>query len=131
MALDMYRTDYDGSGKTGTPAQMGMPKNLIPLLGGGYVRRGLEECTGIDPLRGVRGLYAQFWQGFDDSTWATYVETWGMDTISVFDTNHRNTGGAGGYITPLAPHFGMGLSLLGSVKSQSKRGNPEEQKWWH
>lgn len=128
VAIEMYRNDYDGIGKWGTPAQMGMPHPFVTLVFEKYLSTHLQ-CGGVDPTRGVRGLYAQFWWNYSDTNWAGYVAKWNDRTIAIFDTNHRNRVGA--YESPIAIHYGMGLTLSGNVRVLSKRGSPENQSWWH
>lgn len=129
VAIEMYRNDYDGTGKWGTPAQMGMPHPLAVLMFEDYVKPGLEKCGGVDPTRGVRGLYAHFWSSYQDQDWASCVAKWREGTVAMFDVNHRNRVGA--YGSPIAINYAIGLTVGGNVRVLNKRGSPETQSWWH
>jgi prepilin-type N-terminal cleavage/methylation domain-containing protein len=129
MALGMYRADYDGDGRVGTPAQMGMPDWFSVIRRERYYGIGIQFCTEPDSFSGGRGLYGQFWEGFDDKGWAANVEQWGDGTIALFDRNHRN--GQRTYTMPFANHFRIGLALGGDVRTRIRKGWPEVQAWWH
>lgn len=143
MALNMYRASYDGDGKYGYWAQMGMPPHVSTLVPTGYIESGRLECTGLPiPTNPNRERYhpaswkAEDWkhlesEGFHLEYWGPYVERYQENAIAVYDIHHPRDGFSGIPYSPMDSWRSIGLYLAGSVKVRVRAGDPERRKWWH
>ncbi|MFI5384591.1 MAG: hypothetical protein ACHQ50_00565 [Fimbriimonadales bacterium] len=122
VALSIYRSDYDGDGVYGTPAQMALP-SLRTAEG---LTKGLK-CSEPDYLVcSHSGGYGLTWPAIEASPnsnfqpWVDYVTSHLGQSILLYDPNH----GAICPASPLSLNKCIGVTEGGSVVVRVRRMNP-------
>ncbi|MCH8274690.1 MAG: type II secretion system protein [Armatimonadetes bacterium] len=125
IALELYRADYEGAGRYGEAAAMGMPPTTLWLIPYGYDPREMR-CPGISFTNQVeRALYMEMWGGKD---WVPTVTEFEDDTVIYIDLNHSFPGRS--IYSESNTHRAIGLYLGGHIETRIRTGSPDSLKWW-
>lgn len=138
MAAMLYRVEYDGEGKYGSSAEMGLPPKLAYLV---------DPRSSPESVLRVKGLRCSSWPSkfsssgysyslqYQDSAqmtsqnrWDDYAREFEERSIFVTDVNHNDNGIP--LFSPTIGKVGLGVNLMGSLIKLRKPGDPDILRWW-
>lgn len=142
IGIALYRSDYDGDGKFGYWANMGLPPNPYGLIKLKYLTEEVFDCGGIPYPNGAPPEYlamsytSEDWEwardrGMKFELWVPYVRVWKEESILVADFHHPLGENWDNANSMIHPHRAIGLYLNGSVMTKVKAGDPARRAWWH
>lgn len=134
-ATQLYRIDYNGSA-SGDAYTMGFPPSTVDLRS--YSRTSMKslQCSELpnEFIPATADGYIINVQSPDDGSepsdlFVQMVAKYGEDKIIRMDMNHnpKSTPFFGAHFS----HFGLGLTLGGSVVKRYKKGDWQDELWWH
>lgn len=136
IALELYRSDNDGSGKYGTPTTMGLPPGFSPEV---RMQLRLSKDTWLCPRGstlhpGVHSAvsYYLYFPLPNDSDEAQrrfegIAQQYQDSTLLLYYMYHSD---AKGVQSPFYPHVGIGLLLGGQTVVKIKAGDWLAPEWW-
>ena len=145
LALAAYRSSADGSDQPGDTVSMGFPNYMGPdevasALGGSREAYfGLFDCAGgltfPTGATGPSGFFQLWPTSFgrvggitpeQQASWIIDVTKSGGATVVMSDPNHQRNWPA----TDFTLQFAFGLTLDGSIRKQTRRGDSSLRSWW-
>jgi prepilin-type N-terminal cleavage/methylation domain-containing protein len=131
IAVELYRSDNDGSARSGTQPQMGLPpyKGLLNLP------PEIWRCLGTNRFPGLQNPpFAKLfgWNVEDPAapqlrTWAEYTKKVDSRAVLFSDGNHRNDGKP---VSPFYTQFALGICIDTSLIKRSQRGDFRLTSFW-
>jgi len=146
LSISAYRESCEGSDTPGWSTAMGLPpffarQFVVGQLGdqaGGAVDLKCKSPRGYpdgsrtpeyfamwpicEPVVGISGEVV----AAEQAEWVAYVSRLGPSSVILVDPNHQPSYPA----TPLSTQFGMGVTLAGGLRLQSRRGSCLDRAWW-
>ncbi len=132
LAIELYRGVYDGDGRYGSLAEMGMPRSLKPLHPEFIDSQDAFKCSAGHVPPGFGAYLLLFHSEEMDSQtprWPDYAKRYLEDAIIIADLNHNWE--AGHVMSPYKTRRAAGLHLGGNVRVLRKAGDPTLRLWWN
>jgi type II secretory pathway pseudopilin PulG len=133
LAVQIYRSDYDGDSRFGKGSEMGLPPasgDIFKTLG---VKSELLRCTAPPNVLSPKGavyvaLFAEADEQHVKTTWKEYSQAEGDESFIFADMNHGDP--TVSITSPYFPHRALGVRLSGQIKTFTKTGNWGDLAWW-